>query len=174
MPTALRRAIACAFYWQHPATGVIALPPLLGFVAWAVAQFSPLDAMPDNNRAAALGIMLVGCAGLGYVALRLARYGLARKRGGLAPDAPGWRWALVDAARCATLTMMVMLLLLAPILGREGQPLLLLGYTAPAEWFGIGMLATGAALALAWPAWALARPPRRIMPFVPPRPDLGP
>ena len=174
MPISLRRAITYAFYWQHPLSAALALPLALGFCVWVSRQLSPLTSMPGNNYWAAIGAITAGCAGVGYVMLRLMRYGLARWRAGLAKSAPTWSWALADGARCATTCLLVVLLFLAPLLGRQGHPLVILGYTSPTASFVLGTLATFFGLALACPAWALVQPPRRIMPYVPARPDLGP
>lgn len=122
MPTPLRRTLAHAFYWQHPLTGVIALPLLLGFAVWVFRQLSPLASVPGDNHAAALGIITSGGIGLAYIGLRLGGYALARRRGGLADGAPDWNRALIDAARGATVTLLVILVLLAPVLGRQGSP----------------------------------------------------
>jgi len=130
--------------------------------------------MPGNNHAAALGVLTAGAGGLLYIAIRLIRYALARGRGGLADGAPRWHQALMDATRCATVIVLVVLLLLAPLLGRQGFPLVTLGYTEPFRWFTVGLLATLAGCALVCPAWTLVRPPRRVLPFVPPHPDQGP
>ncbi len=78
----------------------------------------------------------------------------------MARDAPRWPAALIDAGRYAGTAVLVTLLLLIALLGREGHALVRLGNMDNEPWFIAGMMAALAGLALTWPAWALssARP----------------
>lgn len=169
----LRRVLACTFYWQDPLAGAVSIPAMLAFAVWALSRLSPLDRVPTNNRAAALGVLAVAGLALAYAAWRLGNYARSRVRRGVAADAPPWPVALIDAGRYAATTVLVTLLLLAALLGREGHPLVRLGNMDNGPWFVAGLTAALAGLALTWPAWTLERPPRRLMPYVPSRPDRG-
>ncbi|MDZ7736649.1 MAG: hypothetical protein U5P41_11510 [Gammaproteobacteria bacterium] len=174
MKPGFSRLLAYGFYWQHPAVGVLSAVVLSGFAIWVISELSSLnDLLPNNNLAAARGILVMGGIALIYIAWRLARYAWARVRYGLAQGAPGWSTALVDVVHYIVLTLLGELLLLAPVLGKEGYPLVYLGYASPGLYFVLGILAGIATLALLWPAWMLSSPPHRIMPYVPTHPHLG-
>lgn len=174
MTPRMRDLMASALYWRGRTSALISVALIALFVALAGARLTPLAEVYGNNRGAAWGILAAAGLAEAYIVLRLARYAWRRAVARRAPDAPGWATALIDAARYGAITALTALLLLAPVVGRAGQPLWQLGYGDTGVSFAAGAGAMVAALALVWPAWAAAGRRRRLLPYVPPRPDLGP
>lgn len=174
MTTRIRHLVASALYWRGRTSAVVSVVLIAVFVTLAGARLTPLAQVYGNNRGVAWGILAAASVAEAYVVLRLARYAWRRAVAPLAPGAPGWTTALIDAARYAAISALTALLLLVPVVGRARQPLWQLGYGESGAWFAAGVVAMAAALALVWPAWGPVGRPRRLLPYVPPRPDLGP
>lgn len=168
------RLVANALRWRGLGTGTASIAAMAAAAALAATRLSPLGVVYGNNRAAAWGVVAAAVAAEGYVLVRLGRYGLRRVSAGRAPGVPGWPAALVDTGRYLGLTALVAVLVLAPVLGRAGQPLWALGYGEPVAWFAVGAAAVVALLVLIWPAWGRRDGRPRVLPHVPPRPDLEP
>lgn len=165
-------AIARALQWRGVGAGTASIAAIAAAAGLAASHLSPLAVIHGNNRAAAWGVVAAAVAAEGYVLARLGRYALRRVVAGRAPRAPGWPAALVDAGRYLGLTALAAMLALAPVLGRGGQPLWVLGYGEPVVWFVLGAAAMALLLALIWPAWGRAEGRPRVLPHVPSRPDL--
>lgn len=162
----LARLLAAGMVWQHPLRGAASAALMFTVAGLLLPWLSPAEAVRGNNHSAATGVIVAALAAAGYVIWRVLRYAVKCRRGELAPETASWTAAAAETSRYLGLNVLVAILTLAPIVGRQGVPLWYLGYDEPCIWFTAGATAQVALLALIWPDW-LAPRGRRLLPRVP-------